>query len=85
MRQIENQSLAVPPDLARTLDPRLQDLLGYSVHGRILGECALEDPRVAVLGPSRDAVAASERERGSAADPATLSGYAGLQGRVRKI
>jgi ectoine hydroxylase-related dioxygenase (phytanoyl-CoA dioxygenase family) len=31
LRQLENMSLAVPPDLARQLSPRVQELLGYSI------------------------------------------------------
>jgi ectoine hydroxylase-related dioxygenase (phytanoyl-CoA dioxygenase family) len=31
LRQIENMALAVPPDLARNLSPRVQELLGYSI------------------------------------------------------
>jgi ectoine hydroxylase-related dioxygenase (phytanoyl-CoA dioxygenase family) len=31
LRQIENMALAVPPSLARTLSPRVQELLGYSI------------------------------------------------------
>lgn len=80
LRQTENQVLAVPPDLARTLPPRLQDLLGYSVHGRILGEVGLEDPRVAVLAQDADSVASYEREAGRAVDRSTLSGYGPAEG-----
>ena len=76
VRQIENQYLAVPPDLARTLPDRLVDLLGYSVHGRIMGECGLEDPRVAALGRDRAAVRRYEDARGDTVRRTTLSGYA---------
>jgi len=31
LRQIENMALAVPPQLARNLSPRVQELLGYSI------------------------------------------------------
>lgn len=75
LRQTENQILAMPPERARTLPPRLQDLLGYSVHGRILGEVGLEDPRVAVLGQSAESVASYERAAGRSVDRSTLSGY----------
>lgn len=33
LRQYENQYLAVPPELARTLSPLMQELLGYKNHG----------------------------------------------------
>jgi ectoine hydroxylase-related dioxygenase (phytanoyl-CoA dioxygenase family) len=77
LRQTENQILAMPPERARTLPPRLQDLLGYSVHGRILGEVGLEDPRIAVLGQSAESVASYERAAGRSVDRSTLSGYGG--------
>jgi ectoine hydroxylase-related dioxygenase (phytanoyl-CoA dioxygenase family) len=76
IRQIENQYLAVPPALARTLPDRLVDLLGYSVHGRIMGEAGLEDPRVAALGHEAEAVRRYEAARGHAVRWTTLSGYA---------
>ena len=31
LRQEENQYLSCPPDIARTLDPELQELIGYSI------------------------------------------------------
>jgi ectoine hydroxylase-related dioxygenase (phytanoyl-CoA dioxygenase family) len=31
LRQLENMALAVPPDAARRLSPRIQELLGYSI------------------------------------------------------
>ncbi|MDX5332154.1 MAG: phytanoyl-CoA dioxygenase family protein [Caulobacteraceae bacterium] len=37
LRQEENQYLACPPEIARTLDPELQDLLGYALGGYALG------------------------------------------------
>lgn len=37
LRQEENQYLACPPDIARTLTPQLQDLLGYALGGYALG------------------------------------------------
>lgn len=37
LRQEENQYLACPPDIARTLDPALQRLLGYTGHFPFLG------------------------------------------------
>jgi ectoine hydroxylase-related dioxygenase (phytanoyl-CoA dioxygenase family) len=33
VRQLENQFLAVPPSLARTLTPELRALVGYQTHG----------------------------------------------------
>jgi ectoine hydroxylase-related dioxygenase (phytanoyl-CoA dioxygenase family) len=50
LRTEENNSLAVPPDLARALSPRAQELLGYAVHdaiaagGGYLGMVRMRDP-----------------------------------------
>lgn len=52
LRQQETHLLAVPPEIARTLDPRLQELLGYNIHPPFVGYVdgrhprrLLEDPR----------------------------------------
>ncbi len=37
LRQEENQYLACPPEIARTFDPQLQDLLGYAMGSYALG------------------------------------------------
>ena len=37
LRQQENQYLAVPQEIVRTLPERLQELLGYNVYGRLIG------------------------------------------------
>lgn len=37
MRQLENMVLAVPPDVARTLPKRAQELIGYSIHPPFMG------------------------------------------------
>jgi ectoine hydroxylase-related dioxygenase (phytanoyl-CoA dioxygenase family) len=50
LRTEENNSLAVPPEVARTLAPRAQELLGYAVHdaiadgGGYLGMVRMRDP-----------------------------------------
>jgi ectoine hydroxylase-related dioxygenase (phytanoyl-CoA dioxygenase family) len=50
LRTEENNSLAVPPEVARTLSPRAQELLGYAVHdaiadgGGYLGMVGMRDP-----------------------------------------
>ena len=36
-RQLENMALAVPPPIARTLAPRAQELLGYSIRPPFMG------------------------------------------------
>jgi ectoine hydroxylase-related dioxygenase (phytanoyl-CoA dioxygenase family) len=50
LRQYENQYLAVPPDVARTLSPQLQQLLGYQSHG-YLGSYEGVDPRALLQEP----------------------------------
>jgi ectoine hydroxylase-related dioxygenase (phytanoyl-CoA dioxygenase family) len=51
LRTEENNSLAVPPEVARTLSPAAQDLLGYAIHdaiddgGGYLGMVRMRDPR----------------------------------------
>ena len=37
LRPVENHVLAVPPNVARTLSPRLQELLGYNIHPPFIG------------------------------------------------
>ncbi len=52
LRTEENQYLSVPPDVARTLPPKAQELLGYAAHdaladvGGYLGTVDLRDPMV---------------------------------------
>jgi ectoine hydroxylase-related dioxygenase (phytanoyl-CoA dioxygenase family) len=48
LRPQENHYLAVPRDIARGLDPRLQELLGYNLHG-LLGNVDGRHPRKALL------------------------------------
>jgi ectoine hydroxylase-related dioxygenase (phytanoyl-CoA dioxygenase family) len=50
LRQEENQYLAVPPDVARTLPEQLQALLGYAIHRPFLGWCEHQDPRALLAG-----------------------------------
>jgi ectoine hydroxylase-related dioxygenase (phytanoyl-CoA dioxygenase family) len=45
LRQQENQVLAVPPDTVRTLEPRLQELIGYNVYPPFLGYVDGRHPR----------------------------------------
>jgi ectoine hydroxylase-related dioxygenase (phytanoyl-CoA dioxygenase family) len=45
VRQQENHILAVPPDVVRTLDPRLQELLGYGVYPPFVGYVDGRHPR----------------------------------------
>ncbi len=55
LRQLENQYLAVPPALARTLPTALQRLVGYRSHG-FLGSFENQDPSVALRDEVPDAL-----------------------------
>lgn len=52
LRQAENQYLAVPVEIARTLPERLQRLLGYFVHKPNLGAVNGSDPILLLQGIS---------------------------------
>jgi ectoine hydroxylase-related dioxygenase (phytanoyl-CoA dioxygenase family) len=45
LRPQENHVIAVPPDIVRTLDPRLQELLGYGIHPPFVGYVDGRHPR----------------------------------------
>jgi len=45
LRQQENHVLAVPPDIVRTLEPRLQELIGYGIHPPFVGYVDGRHPR----------------------------------------
>jgi len=45
IRQIETMPLAIPPDTARQYSPRVQELLGYSIHPPFIGYVDGLDPR----------------------------------------
>jgi ectoine hydroxylase-related dioxygenase (phytanoyl-CoA dioxygenase family) len=45
LRSAENHVLVVPPDLARTLSPRLQELLGYNICSPFIGYVDGRHPR----------------------------------------
>ena len=53
LRQYENQYLAVPPELARTLSPVMQELLGYKNHG-YLGTYEGVDARQFLVAPEEE-------------------------------
>ena len=54
LRQIENQVLAVPRDMAARYSPRVQALLGYSIHPPFMGYVDGMHPR-RLIDPSRRA------------------------------
>ena len=64
LRQEENQYLAVPPDVARTLPEPLQELIGYAVHPPFLGWVDMKDPN-SVLGNEDGLLQPAESGKGS--------------------
>ena len=54
LRQIENQVLAVPRDMTARYSPRVQELLGYSIHPPFMGYVDGMHPR-RLIDPSRAA------------------------------
>jgi ectoine hydroxylase-related dioxygenase (phytanoyl-CoA dioxygenase family) len=60
LRQAENQYLAVPPALARTLPAALQKLIGYSIHAPNLGWYEGQDPGVVLERGFVDTLAAKD-------------------------
>jgi ectoine hydroxylase-related dioxygenase (phytanoyl-CoA dioxygenase family) len=60
LRQAENQFLAVPPAVARTLPDELLDLIGYSIHRPNLGWYEGQDPKVALSDDRPDVLAARD-------------------------
>lgn len=59
LRPNENPTLAVPPEIARTLPRQLQDLLAYRNHG-FLGHYELRNPSVVLSDSVPDVLAASD-------------------------
>ena len=50
LRPVENHVLAVPPDAARALSPRLQELLGYNIYPPFIGYVDGRHPRRLLTG-----------------------------------
>lgn len=59
LRATENPTLAVPPEIARTLPQQLQDLLHYRNHG-YLGHYELRNPRVVLADNVPEVLAATD-------------------------
>ena len=59
LRPAENPNLAVPPAVARTLPPQLQDLLSYRNHG-YLGHYELASPKIVLADEVPDVVPAAD-------------------------
>ncbi|HEX7760144.1 MAG TPA: phytanoyl-CoA dioxygenase family protein [Caulobacteraceae bacterium] len=50
IRQQENQQLGLPPDLVRTFEPRLQELVGYGVYRGLIGHIDKQSPAQRLMG-----------------------------------
>ena len=50
LRPQENHVIGVPPEIVRTLEPRLQELLGYGIHPPFVGYVDGRHPRRALEG-----------------------------------
>jgi ectoine hydroxylase-related dioxygenase (phytanoyl-CoA dioxygenase family) len=62
LRQEENQQLGIPPGIAQTLSPRLQELVGYGVFHGVIGHIEKKAPR-SLFGDSASSPMAYETER----------------------
>ncbi len=54
IRQQENQQLGIPPRLVKEFSPRLQQLVGYSIYGGLIGHIDKKTPVDVVLGGGSD-------------------------------
>ncbi|HEY5646441.1 MAG TPA: phytanoyl-CoA dioxygenase family protein [Pseudomonadales bacterium] len=50
IRQQENQQLGIPLELARTFEPRLQELAGFGTYRHLMGHIDKQSPAQALLG-----------------------------------
>jgi ectoine hydroxylase-related dioxygenase (phytanoyl-CoA dioxygenase family) len=61
-RQQENYCLSIPSEQARAMSPRVQELLGYSVHPPFMGHANGLHPRRTLEEPAAPAVRRSQRQ-----------------------
>jgi ectoine hydroxylase-related dioxygenase (phytanoyl-CoA dioxygenase family) len=66
-RQQENFTLAVPVEVARQMPPRLQSLLGYSIHPPFMGQLTASHPVKALEEGYENRVVAQARRAGARA------------------
>jgi ectoine hydroxylase-related dioxygenase (phytanoyl-CoA dioxygenase family) len=66
LRPVENHVLAVPPDAARALAPRLQELLGYNIYPPFIGYVDGRHPRKLVEAADAAAESPASPARSSA-------------------
>lgn len=60
LRQVENQYLVIPPEIAKELPGEIQKLLGYTIHRPNLGWYEGRDPGVVLTGQASDAMATQD-------------------------
>lgn len=70
LRQEENQYLACPPEVARTLPVKLQKLIGYQLHPPFLGWYEMNDPIQLLRDGDTDVMGAGELVDGNAGESA---------------
>src|SRR5689334_6205863 len=54
IRQQENQQLGLPPSLVKTFEPRLQQLVGYSIYTGLIGHIDKQSPAKVFFGEGGD-------------------------------
>jgi ectoine hydroxylase-related dioxygenase (phytanoyl-CoA dioxygenase family) len=64
-RQQENFTLSVPVDVARQMPPRLQEMLGYSIHPPFMGQLTASHPAKALAEGYENRVVAQARRGGA--------------------
>jgi ectoine hydroxylase-related dioxygenase (phytanoyl-CoA dioxygenase family) len=62
-RQQENYFLSIPPERAARMSPRLQELLGYSIHPPFMGQIAGRHPRKSLLPGYRNSLVQDDEIR----------------------
>jgi len=64
-RQQENFTLAIPPEVAREMPERLQEILGYSIHPPFMGQLTASHPRKALAPDYVSPIVAQARAAGA--------------------
>ncbi len=71
LRTEENQYLSCPPDVARELEPELQELLGYTMRDYALVFGAAQGWRTSGHQATRDGAGCKQRQSGASSAVAT--------------
>ena len=67
-RQQENFTMSVPRERAKTMSPRLRQLLGYSIHPPFMGQLAGRHPEKALADDYVNSLVVDDAEIGSQRD-----------------